>query len=100
MCPLHCRDLHATEGLPMKHASAMALDQLEDLLERIRQEGALREKKRGVFYLKSSAFLHFHESPDGLFADVRVGAEWDRLPVNTRTQRQALLTRVRAWLEK
>ena len=29
------------------------------------------EKKRGVFYFKSRAFLHFHEDPKGMFADIR-----------------------------
>ncbi|MEO8812159.1 MAG: hypothetical protein ABI376_04510 [Caulobacteraceae bacterium] len=55
----------------MKHAGPAALDRLEPLLGRIRALGVLQEKTRGCFYLKSKAFLHFHEDSAGLFADVR-----------------------------
>ena len=40
----------------MKHAGAAALDRLEGLLAAARASGALKEKGRGVFYLKSRAF--------------------------------------------
>jgi hypothetical protein len=79
----------------MKHATPVALDALEPLLERIRSLGGLREKKRGVFYRGSSAFLHFHEDPAGFFADVRLAPAWQRLPVNTAAERRALLAAVR-----
>ena len=55
----------------MKHAGAAALDGIEPLLERIRALGVLKEKSRGRFYLKAKGFLHFHEDPAGLFADIR-----------------------------
>lgn len=55
----------------MKHAGPSALDTLEPLLAQIRARGGLREKTRGVFYLKSRAFLHFHEDRSGLWADIR-----------------------------
>ena len=54
----------------MRHARDQDLDRLEDLLERLRALPGLTEKKRGVFYRKSRAFLHFHEDPKGLFADI------------------------------
>ncbi|MGH6955455.1 MAG: hypothetical protein ACREEW_02175 [Caulobacteraceae bacterium] len=56
----------------MKHAGPAALDQLEPLLARVRAAGAgaLKEKKRGCFYLRSKSFLHFHEDPKGMFADI------------------------------
>ena len=68
----------------MKHAGATALDQLEPLIERVRAIPALKEKSRGVFYLKSRAFLHFHEDPKGLFADVRTtdGKDFERFQVD------------------
>ncbi len=50
----------------MKHAGAEALDQLEGLLEQVRLRTQLTERKRGVFYRKSRAFLHFHEDPAGV----------------------------------
>jgi hypothetical protein len=70
----------------MKHAGADALRQLSPLLAELRKRGALREKSSGVFYFKSKAFLHFHEDPAGLFADLRVAEEWVRLPVNTPSE--------------
>ena len=79
----------------MKHASPVALDGLEPVLEKLRLVEGIREKKRGVFYRGSSAFLHFHEDPAGFFADVRLGRAWERLPVNTANERRALLSSVR-----
>lgn len=61
----------------MKHAGEIALDQLEPLLARVRALPGLTEKKRGVFYRKSRAFLHFHEDPKGLFGDVRAADDKD-----------------------
>jgi hypothetical protein len=55
----------------LKHATGPALDQLEPLLETLREIAGLRERKRGVFYFRSAAFLHFHEDPMGLYADLR-----------------------------
>jgi hypothetical protein len=80
----------------MKHAGAAALDRLEGMLAAARASGALREKGRGVFYLKSRAFLHFHEDPAGLFADVRAadGPGFDRLKVDEPSGRAALLERL------
>ena len=54
----------------MRHARDTDLDRLEDLLAQLRTLPGLTEKKRGVFYRKSRAFLHFHEDPKGLFADI------------------------------
>ena len=79
----------------MKHATSNALDALEGLLVQIRTLDALLERKRGVFYRKSSAFLHFHEDPAGFFADIRTGPEWERLPVNTAKERKALLSTIK-----
>ena len=83
----------------MKHAGDKALDELEDLLAELRGEAPLKERKRGVFYLKSSALLHFHEDAAGLFADLREGKTWGRHPVNTKTQQRALVSRVKSALE-
>jgi hypothetical protein len=79
----------------MKHATAAALDRLTGLIADIGQFELVREKSRGVFYLRSKAFLHFHEDPAGLFADVRTGSDWQRLPVNTKADQAKLLRLVR-----
>jgi hypothetical protein len=78
----------------MKHAGDEALDRLEDLLDGIRGLPGLKERTRGSFYWRGSAFLHFHEDPEGLFADLKVGAEWERFPAGTRPQRDVLLEKV------
>jgi hypothetical protein len=84
----------------MKHAGPNALDALEPLLVRLRQVAALRESPRGVFYLKSKAFLHFHEDPAGLFADLRAPgqSDFDRMQVDGAEGAQALMSRVEAAL--
>ena len=84
----------------MKHATAVALDQLEPLLAEIRTLAGLKEKSRGVFYVKSKAFLHFHEDPEGLFADVRdaAGRDFDRINVSEEAGRRQLLEAARARL--
>lgn len=80
----------------MKHATSVALDALEPLLVELRKIDTLTEKKRGVFYRKSSAFLHFHEDPAGFFADLRVGPGWVRLAATTAAERRALVREARA----
>jgi hypothetical protein len=84
----------------MKHASEAALDRLDDLLSRLRKQNGLTERKRGVFYRASAAFLHFHEDPEGLFADVRTDSDWERLPVNTRVQQRELVAKIKAALRE
>jgi hypothetical protein len=77
----------------VKHAGDAALDQLEALLAKLRALPGPIEKKRGVFYLKSKAFLHFHEDPAGLFADVRdaAGKDFERIDVTLEAGRARLL---------
>jgi hypothetical protein len=82
----------------MKHAGAEALDQLEPILEQIRRLDGLKEKKRGTFYRGSNAFLHFHEDPAGFFADLKIGGDFQRFPINSKTQTQTFLRRAAASL--
>jgi hypothetical protein len=82
----------------MKHAGDDVFDQLADLLGEIRKQERLKEKKRGVFYLGSAAFLHFHHDPEGLFADLRVGSCWERFPVTNKRQRKTFVSRLKAEL--
>ena len=77
----------------MKHAGSQALDALEPLLARVRALPGLTERARGVFYRRSKAFLHFHEDPQGLFADIRSagGKDFDRIDVTHPPGAEALL---------
>jgi len=54
----------------MRHARDQDLDRIEALLAQVRTLPGLVEKTRGVFYRKSRGFLHFHEDPKGMFADI------------------------------
>ena len=67
----------------MRHARPDTLQQLEPVLQRLRALEGMRERSPGVFYVRSRAFLHFHEDPAGTFADIRSGSAWVRLPVMT-----------------
>ena len=78
----------------MRHATGATLDGLSELLDRIRNRKGLSEKKLGVFYKKSKAFLHFHEDRAGLFADLNAGKDFDRYPVNTQQEWNVLLTAI------
>jgi len=82
----------------MRHARSVALDQLEDVLAALRGLPLLKERARGVFYLRAQSFTHFHEDPAGLFADLRAGTQFDRYPVNNAAERQRFLAAVRAAL--
>jgi hypothetical protein len=75
----------------VRHARSAALDEVEPLLEQLRRQPGLVEKSRGVFYRGSKAFLHFHEDPSGLHADVRLGEQFERHRAETADERQRLL---------
>jgi len=79
----------------MRHATSEALNELEPLLAELRLVPGLVEKSRGVFYRNSRAFLHFHEDPSGLHADIRFGQEFERVRVDSAAERRAFLSRVR-----
>jgi hypothetical protein len=79
----------------VKHATDKALDKLDGVLATVRSYPELKEKKRGIFYYKSSAFLHFHEDAAGLFADLRVAGYFKRCAVNTVSERKACTAAVR-----
>lgn len=74
----------------MKLAGPAALDALEPLLARLRTLPGLKEKSRGIFYLKSKAFLHYHEDPAGLFADLREDSDFTRYEVTSAEGQEAL----------
>lgn len=81
----------------MRHARDEDLERLEALLADLRVLPGLTEKRRGVFYRKSRAFLHFHEDPKGLFADIRDAGDRDfeRIDVTDASGRSRLLALAR-----
>lgn len=78
----------------MKHAGPATLARIAPLLDELRARAVLREMRPGVFYLKSRAFLHFHDDPSGIFADVRLSDDFIRLPVTTNSEQSDLLERI------
>ena len=84
----------------MKHATNESLKAIAPLLRSLSALEALRERSPGTYYLKSGAFLHFHEDPAGLFADVKIDGAWQRLPVNSKTEQDRLLRLVTAAIGK
>jgi len=79
----------------VKHAGPQALDQLEPILGVLRNLPGLKERKRGLFDHAGRAFLHFHEDPAGFFADLRIGDDFVRLPVNSKREVAMLVGEVK-----
>ena len=78
------------------HARAVALEQLAELLAELRQLPGVIERKPGIFYRGSQAFLHFHEDPTGLFADARLdGRSFERFGISSREEARRFTTAVR-----
>jgi hypothetical protein len=78
----------------MKHAGPEALAGLAGLLTSLRARQELNERRPGIFYVKGRAFLHFHEDPAGVFADLREAQDWRRLRVNDPEDRARLIEEV------
>jgi hypothetical protein len=79
----------------VRHARDEDLDQLESLLAQLRQFTELREKKRGSFYRGQQGFLHFHADPAGMFADVKLSDQFERVRVTTKEEQRRLITSVK-----
>ena len=76
----------------MKHSGSQALGALASLREQLRSIPGLNERKPGIFYRGSVAFLHFHEDAAGLFADAKIdGSTFKRVAVSTERERLALV---------
>ena len=83
----------------VKHASKTTLSAVETFLNELRAVPGLVERTPGSFYLKSRAYLHFHDDPEGIFADVKLDhVSFERFPVTTRTAQRHLLQRIVASL--
>jgi hypothetical protein len=80
----------------VRHITPARLPDIDDLLADLRGIEGLQERSPGIFYVRSRAFLHFHEDGDDVYADVRLDGEgFDRRRVTTRREQQALVGAVR-----
>jgi len=94
--PPPARPTSAPTVTVVRHATPAGLGRISDLLEELRGLNGLVERSPGVFYRRSRAFLHFHEDPTGLFADVRLaGDDFVRFRVTTRSEQASFLRKVR-----
>ena len=98
-CPL-LRDRSGSHPRHVRHATDDDLDRLERLLAELREFAQLRERKRGYFSLRSSAFLHFHEDSGDMYADVKLDGAFERMRVSGPAEQAAFLARVREALER
>jgi hypothetical protein len=77
----------------VKHVGANTLEALASLLRRVGEHAALTERTPGSFYRKSKAYLHFHEDPNGIYANVKLsGTEFTRVPATTSQEQERLLS--------
>jgi hypothetical protein len=80
----------------VRHATEEDLDQVEPMLEALRQVPELREPKRGSFSHRGRAFLHFHADDTGdFYVDVRLDGTFERIRVTDSEEQADLLARVR-----
>ena len=70
------------------------LEVLAPLLSVLRSFLALEEVRPTAFHLDGRDFIHFHEEPPGLFADVRLSKGRVRMSVVTRSEQGELLERI------
>ncbi|MBV8656246.1 MAG: hypothetical protein JO142_00305 [Burkholderiales bacterium] len=65
----------------MRHANDEDLNRIDPLLGRIRlmATSGFIERKRGVFYLRGRATLHFHEHAGEILADIRIYDDFERM---------------------
>ena len=56
----------------------------------------LVEKANGAFYKRRTAILHFHEDDAGVYADVKVAGDWERVPVDGARGKQRVVRLLRA----
>jgi hypothetical protein len=83
----------------VRHARDADLDRIEPLLTQLREIDGLTEKRRGVFYLRSRACLHFHADGDDTYADVRLGTpDFERIRATTKAEQRALVAAVKRGL--
>lgn len=79
----------------MRHAGKETLAEIEPLLSFLRQIPKMVERTPGCFYRGSNAYVHFHEDPEGIFADVKLnGKNFERLRVSTKREQAQFLKAV------
>ena len=91
--------MRGTDPASKRSMKASTLKALGPLLEVLRSHSALEEVRPTAFSLNGRDFLHFHESPAGIFADVLLAKGRIHMPVSTPAEQGELLDRIDHVLE-
>lgn len=66
----------------MAHTKPDQIDDLKHEMESIRQWPGIKAKGVGVFYYKSTPFMHFHVKDGDRWADVKCAdGAWKKIPI-------------------
>jgi hypothetical protein len=81
----------------VSRARKATLQQLEPFLGEVRALGidGLVEKANGAFYKRRVGILHFHEDDEGVYADVKVDGEWQRVQVDRGHGKRTVISLLR-----
>lgn len=74
----------------MPHASAETLATLQPVIRALRDIKLLRERTPGAFYLRTMAFVHFHEGDGHVWADLKAlsGTGFERYALATPAEQR------------
>ena len=75
------------------------VEALARLLNFLRSYEILSEVKPINFHLDGKGFIHFHDEPDGLWADIFLSKGRLRMPVNTASEQAGVIGSIEPTLE-
>ncbi len=75
----------------MSRAGSTAPPELQAILGELRAYESLTERSPGAFDLGRRHFLHFHETPDGIVADVFLSRGRVRMPATSSAEQAELM---------
>lgn len=77
----------------MAHADPKALEPHLPLLRQLREIKGIKEVRPGIFHLRGSAFLHFHDEQGVLSVDLKKsgGSGFDRYAIATPPDQRKLV---------
>ncbi len=75
------------------------LEVLAPLLAVLRAHPALQEVRPATFHLDGRGFAHFHEEPEGVFADVLLANGRVHMPVSSLAEQAELMEQIDQVLE-
>ena len=75
------------------------IEALSILLNFLRSYEILNEVKPTNFHLNGKGFIHFHDEPDGLWADIFLSKGRLRMPANTASEQADVIGTIEPTLE-